>query len=48
MVLMSFHALSSSWIYSNFEFRAFGVSLKTLLLLHMVGKVIGAHLVEIL
>ena len=48
MVLMSFHALSSSWVHSNLEFSALGVNLETLLLLNVVSKVIGGDLAKVL
>ena len=45
---MSFHALASSWVYTELELRALGVTLITLLLLDVVGKVGGSDFVEIL
>lgn len=48
MMLMPFHILADSWIYSNFEFSALRVDLKTLLLLSMVCEVIRSALAVIL
>lgn len=47
MVLVSFHALASSWVYTDLEFRALGVTLITLLLLDVVSKVSGSDFGEI-
>jgi hypothetical protein len=48
MMLMAFHALASSWVYTDFEFSALGVDLETLLLLDVMSKVIGSDLGEVL
>tara|TARA_B110000285_G_C15126243_1_gene620445 strand:+ start:2097 stop:2429 length:333 start_codon:yes stop_codon:yes gene_type:complete len=48
MMLMSFHALASSWVHADFEFSALGVNLETLLLLDVMSEVIGSDLAEIL
>ena len=48
-MLMSFHSRSDSWINTKLVFSGLGVTLKTLLLLNMVSKVLRRpHLAVIL